>query len=366
MARRAVKPPVMDEVDEDHPRLASQCLDHVQPEAQFLEAYNAGRLHHAWLLHGPKGIGKATFAYRAAKFLLADDKSEEGGLFGAAAAPTNLDRSSDDPGCRRVAARSHADLFTAEPEKAGGQISAEAARNLIHSFQFTAGEGAWRVAIIDTADDLHRSAANILLKLIEEPPPRTVLFLISNNPGRLLPTIRSRCARVAFEPMADESVARILSMRRPDAEAEDMSAAVRLAGGSAGRGLSLLDGGGAVIIDALAMALNGRQGDGTLKAQVFAAQVAKNPFHYAIAGETLMAWLGTAARPPGSQSALGLTPDLIKSGQAAARLGPKPWMDLYAHAGHRLERVQAVNLDPVQTLVDILARAQALLARVSA
>jgi hypothetical protein len=166
--------------------------------------------------------------------------------------------------------------------------------------------------------------------------------------------------------MADDSLARILSMRRLDAESEDLSAAVRLAGGSAGRGLSLLDGGGAIIIDALGMALNGRQGHGTLKAQVFAAQVAKNPFHYAIAGETLLAWLGTAARPPGSQSALGLTTDLIKSGQAAARLGPKPWMDLYAHAGHRLERVQAVNLDPVQTLVDILARAQALLARVSA
>lgn len=366
MARRAAKTQPPEEENLDHPRLAATCLGQEAAEKQFLDAYNGGRLHHAWLLHGKKGVGKATFAYRAARFLLADEKSEEGGLFGAAMAPTSLDRPADDPGCRRVIAGSHADQFTVEPEKAGRQISAESARGLIQSLQLTAGEGAWRVAIIDAADDLNRSAANILLKLIEEPPPRTLLFLVSHNPGRLLPTIRSRCARLPLAPLSDEIVARILADRRPEAESDDLAAAVRLAGGSAGTGLALLDGGGAAIVQGLAVVLAARRGEGGLAADVFAGQVARNPFHHALAGETLLAWLAAAARPPGVAAVDGLTPELAAQAEAAAALGPKPWLDLYAHAAQRLERARAVNLDPTQTLVDILARVQALLTRVSA
>lgn len=366
MARRAAKAIEPDEADLDHPRRAAHCLGHDTPEARFLEAYNRGRLHHAWLLHGPKGVGKATFAYRAARFLLADEKSEAGGLFGAATPPTSLDRSADDPGCRRVIAGSHADLTTAEPEQAGRQISAEAARGLIQFFHLTAGEGAWRVAIVDAADDLHRAAANILLKLIEEPPPRTTIFLVSHNPGRLLPTIRSRCARLAFEPIPDESVARILTERRPSAATDDVAAAVRLAGGSAGRALALLDGGGADVVTALAQVLEGRRGEGTLAAEAFAQSLARDPFKRAIAGETLLAWLAAAARPTDAEAPAGLTPDLAGIAHAAASIGAKPWIELFDHAARRLERAQAVNLDPAQTLVDILARAQALLARASA
>ncbi len=366
MARRPAKAVELDEPDLDHPRRAAVTLDHEVAEAHFLDAYNAGRLHHAWLLHGPKGVGKATFAYRAARFLLADEKEETGGLFGADAPPTSLDRSPDDPACRRVVAGSHADLFVAEPDKPGKQIPAEAARTMIQSFHLTAGEGAWRIAIIDAADDLHRSAANILLKLIEEPPKRTVLFLISHNPGRLLPTIRSRCTRLAFEPITDTSVAHILAVRRPEAMPDDMAAAIRLAGGSAGRALALLDGGGAATVVALSDALARRRGDGTLAAEAFAAAVARDPFQHRIAAETLLAWLATAARPPEAEPAPGLTLELTAMAAAASRLGPKPWLDLYAHADRRIERARAVNLDPAQTLVDILARAQALLARAAA
>ena len=365
MARRAS--PVIEEPDYDHPRHAAACFGHTMAEARFLEAYNAGRLHHAWLLHGPKGVGKATFAYRAARFLLADAKPEtEDGLFGPPRPPENMDRPSDDPGVRRVIAASHADLTTMEPERAGRQISAEAARTLIHSAQLTAGEGAWRVAIIDAADDLNRSAANILLKLLEEPPVRTVLFLISHNPGRLLPTIRSRCARLAFHPLEDEPTARILASRRPDAEPDAMGAAIRLAGGSPGRALALLDAGGAEIVDKLGVALAGQRGDGTLAAEAFAQSIAREPFHYGIVGETLLAWLATAAKPGGAPAAAGLTETLALSAAQASALGAKPWIDLYDHARRRLERTTAVNLDPAQTLVDILARIQALLLRASA
>jgi len=365
MARRARQEPVAEEPDFDHPRHATALFGHGRAEARFLEAWNSGRMHHAWLLHGPKGVGKATFAYRVARFLLSD-ATDDGGLFGEAAPPSTLDRPPDDPGCRRVAAGSHADLRVLEPDRPGRQILVEAARGLIQFSQLTAGEGAWRVAIVDAADDLHRSAANILLKLIEEPPARTLLLLVSHNPGRLLPTILSRCTRLGFDRLEDEAVARILKDRRPDAEQTAMADAIRLAGGSPGRALALLDGGGAGVVEGLAAALGERRGAGTLAAEAFAGGIAREPFHYRIVGETLLAWLTQAARPPEAPAAPGLTPPLQALAATASRLGPRPWIELYDHARGRLERAEAVNLDPVQTLVDILARAQALLARAEA
>lgn len=365
MARRTTAAAQLVEIDPDHPRLADVCVGHATPTAQFLDAFNSGRLHHAWLLQGPRGVGKATFAYQAASFLLADERAEPPGMF-APTAPTTLQGSADDAGRRRVRVGSHADLFTAEPAQPGKQITVEAARGLIQAFQLTAGEGAWRVAIIDAADDLNRSAANILLKLIEEPPARTTILLVAHNPGRLLPTIRSRCARLAFDALPLSDVAAILAARRPEAEPEAAEESVALSGGLPGRALALLDGGGAEVIVGLAKTLTMRRGEGTLLAEAFAGAIAKDAFKHALAGETLLAWFGAAARPPDSAPPAGLTPDLMAIARTANSIGAKPWLDLYDHATHRLNRARAVNLDPQQTLVDILARAQALLARADA
>lgn len=364
MARTSEKSEALEEIDYDHPRTQSVCIEQSVPERQFLEAYNLGRLHHAWLLCGPKGIGKATFAYRAAKFLLASEKSEEGGLFGSAAPPETMDRSADDPGCRRVAASSHADLTTLEPMRAGGQILVETADKLASALRLTAGEGTWRVAIIDAADDLNISAANKLLKLIEEPPAHTVLFLISHNPGRLLPTIRSRCTRASFSRLSSEAIARIITMRRPDASKEEIFSAIELASGSAGRALALLDGGGAEAVSSLANALMSKHGEGILAAEGLAASLARNNFQYDVVAESLISWLVFAAQPvSGNSAASGLPSQMAMMAKAASALGPKPWIELYEHATQRFERTKAVNLDPAQTLVDILARIQALLAR---
>ncbi|MFZ8898500.1 MAG: DNA polymerase III subunit delta' [Alphaproteobacteria bacterium] len=364
MARSSSKAASVEEIDEDHPRLQATCLEQNAPERQFIEAYNQGRLHHAWLLCGPKGTGKATFAYRAAKFLLAEEKTEIGGLFGSAVPPETLDRSSDDPGCRRVAAGSHADLTTLEPTKAGGQIIVEAADKLAAALRLTAGEGSWRVAIIDAADDLNISAANKLLKLIEEPPRNTILFLISHNPGRLLPTIRSRCTRVTFNTLSSDAIARILTLRRPETSGENISSVIELSSGSAGRALALLDSGGAEAINQLSQVLAGRHGAGVLAAEGLAASLNRNPFQYNVVTDSLISWLVLAAKPPlEAESEVGLPTDMVKLANAASVLGPKPWIELYEHATYRFERTKAVNLDPAQTLVDILARIQALLAR---
>ena len=367
MARRA-KLAEVEETNPDHPRLATSLLGHRSQEQTFLDAFNASRMHHAWLLHGAKGIGKATFAYRAARFLMSEGASDAAdSLFGDAAPPQSLDASPDHRAVRLIIAGSHPDLFALEASRktprGPATIAVDDVRTLIESTHLTIADGSWRVVIIDATDSLNRSSANTLLKLIEEPPPRTVLFIISHQVGGVLPTIRSRCLRLPFAGIEDQDVARILAARRPDADADAIGQAVRLSAGSPGRGIALLDGGGSGIVDALAEVLEGRRGEGGLKAEAFAALVAKDPFHYAIAGEALTAWLAGAARPADAAPVAGMTDALTLQARQAARLGPKPWLDLYQHAATRMERTSAVNLDPVQVLVDILLRIQALLAR---
>jgi hypothetical protein len=184
-----------------HPRESFELEGAHAQEASFIDAAERGRLHHAWLLTGPEGIGKATFAYRAARRLLGAKADPAFGPLGAAP---------DDPVSRLVAAQSHPDLLVLEREVVGGKvkktISAEAARQLPEFFARTPGMAPHRVAIIDSADDLNETSENALLKTLEEPPPRGVLFLVSHAPGGLLPTMRSRCRRLTFPPWSEEAV----------------------------------------------------------------------------------------------------------------------------------------------------------------
>jgi len=171
-------------------------------ETAFLAALERGRLHHAWLLTGPEGVGKATFAYRAARRLLGARLEPAFGLLGA---------DPNDAVFRQVAGRAHPDLLTVERNGPDGKprrsIPVEDARELPEFFAKSPGRAAYRVAIIDSADELTPNAANAVLKTLEEPPVRGVLFLISHRPGALLPTIRSRCRRLAFAPPPTEAAA---------------------------------------------------------------------------------------------------------------------------------------------------------------
>ena len=190
------------------PRDASRMQGGEGVEAEFLSALERGRLHHAWLITGPEGVGKATFAFRAARRLLGARPAPEFGLLGA---------DPEDPVFRQVAGRAHPDLLTLEREdpdgKARRSIPVEEARELPEFFSKSPGRAAYRVAIIDAADDLTPSAANAVLKTLEEPPPRGVLFLITHQPGALLPTIRSRCRRLAFSPPPADEAARWVATR---------------------------------------------------------------------------------------------------------------------------------------------------------
>lgn len=203
-------------------------------ERAFLTAFEKGRLHHAWLLCGPQGLGKASFAYRCARFLMGR-QSDGLGLLGM---------SPDDPDVRLITAGTHPDLLVLERESSEGRlkksISVDAVREVGDFFSKAPSRSAYRVCIIDSVDDLNINSANALLKILEEPPQKGILFLISHMPGRLLATLRSRCRRLSFTPWTDEQVRRFVA-KRCDLDDDALTRLVHLAHGAPGRALALLD-----------------------------------------------------------------------------------------------------------------------------
>ena len=220
---------------------------HGQAEAEraLLEAYRGRRFHHAWLIAGPAGIGKATLAYRMARFVLAHPDPRTPTVQKA----TSLQVDADHPVARRIAAQAHGDLLVLErtinekTNKLRQDIQVDDVRRTVTFFGSTAGEGGWRVAIVDAVDELNREGANALLKVLEEPPRRAVLLLVSHSAARVLPTIRSRCRLLALRPLLATEVARAAATAiGEDAEAANIKAAAAVADGSVRRALALLDG----------------------------------------------------------------------------------------------------------------------------
>ncbi|RMF08215.1 MAG: DNA polymerase III subunit delta' [Alphaproteobacteria bacterium] len=216
-------------------------------EQTLLDGWASERLHHAWMITGPRGVGKATLAHRFARFLLAHQKPERGGgLFDdAPVLPDNLYVPPDHPVSRRIAAEAHGDLRVlsqgVDPRtgRERNEIVIGDVRALNDFFAKTSAEGGWRVAIIDSADALNRNAANALLKTLEEPPARSILLLVAHRPGRVLATIRSRCRQLSVKPLDHQTVSTFLADRLPDLAEEDRHVLAALAEGSPGRALQL-------------------------------------------------------------------------------------------------------------------------------
>jgi DNA polymerase III subunit delta' len=227
-----------------HPRETLTLHGHVEAESAFLDAYRGGRMPHAWLIGGPRGIGKATLAYRMARFVFAHPDPANSAVQNA----ESLALAPDNPAVRRVAAQGHSDLLALERvEDDKGKLSTvipvDMVRKTIGFFGSTAGEGGWRVCIVDSADELNAAGANALLKILEEPPAKSLLLVVSHAPGRLLPTIRSRCRRLALRPLSGEDVGRSLAdALQRDATEADIKAAATASDGSVARALDLLGG----------------------------------------------------------------------------------------------------------------------------
>ena len=224
-----------EQVEPPHPRETTALYGHGDSEQALLDAYRGGRLPHAWLLGGPAGIGKATLAYRMARFVLAHPDPAASAVQKA----TSLHLDPEHPVARRVAAQAQGDLLVLVRtinEKTGKlrqDIQVDDVRRTVSFFGSTAGEGGWRVALVDSVDELNDEGANALLKVLEEPPRRALLLLVSHSAHRVLPTIRSRCRLLALRPLSHDDVARAAAAAT-GAKADDanVKAAAAIAEGS--------------------------------------------------------------------------------------------------------------------------------------
>jgi DNA polymerase III subunit delta' len=233
-----------DEVDEaPHPRQTLVLFGHIAAEAALLAAYRAGRMPHGILIAGPKGIGKATLAYRLARFILSHPDPAANAVQGA----SSLQVDSASPVGRRIAAQAQPDFLIIERtvNERGvlrNQIAVDDIRRTVPFFGSTAGEGGWRIAIIDAVDDLNRSGANALLKVLEEPPERGLLVLIAHSSARVAPTLRSRCRIISIRPLAQEDVAAAVAAAAGSKAGDGrIAAAAAAADGSVARAMTLLD-----------------------------------------------------------------------------------------------------------------------------
>lgn len=243
----------MSEIDpkDFSPKMTPFLFGHEKAATIFLNSFQSGRLHHAWLLAGQRGIGKATLAYHLARFLLKHGGESAGsGLFAAQDSPAKPDLASlqmpaDDPVFIRVASGGEGNLkiikrgFNEKTKKPRTEIVVDDVRALHDFFELTASHDGWRIAIIDPADEMNRNAANALLKMLEEPPRKSILFLITHAKGSLVPTIRSRCQQLVLNPLSLAEVKEVLQKRMPDLAAEDIDKYAGRSGGSPGYALRL-------------------------------------------------------------------------------------------------------------------------------
>jgi DNA polymerase III subunit delta' len=339
------------------PWRSERLLGHEAAEKTLLAAHQSGRLHHAWLISGPRGIGKATLAWRFARFLLCGQ--HEAGLFGGG--PENLDVSSDAPGRSNFDARAHPDLFhvrrTLNPDtgRMRAEIAVDDVRDLGNRMRMTSG--GWRVAIVDAADEMNRNSANAVLKILEEPPPKAVLLIVAHAPGRLLPTIRSRCRRLTLQPLADDIVIRLLGDYAPELKEQERLALARLAEGSIGRALELAGAGSLELYSEMVSVLATLPELDMARLHGFAERFARRGEEANAAWRSLNylfdGWLKGLAR----QSALGgeAAPVVPAERGLQARLlaaaSLDRWIVAWEKAAELLSGADRVNLDRKQTVL---------------
>jgi len=339
--------------DEGGPRHAVDLLDQNEAEGTLLAAWNSGRMPHAWLIGGPSGVGKATLAYRLARFVLVRGAEETSGLFSAATAPaTSLRVSPDHPVFRRVAAGGHADLLVIErrrDEKKGRlkrDIAVDDVRRAAPFLRRTAAEGGWRVAIIDGADRMNSNGLNAVLKILEEPPQRALLLLVSDNPGGTLPTIRSRCRKLNLHPLPDETIIKLLEEKRSSVPDEDRPVLARLAGGGIGRAIDLADAGGVGLYRAMIETL-GRPKFDVVAIDGLAERAVRDDATYETTTELLIWWLARLIR----ETARGRRPEPLFAEEAEvieralASRGLDRWMEVWEKTVRLFASAEYGNLD---------------------
>jgi DNA polymerase-3 subunit delta' len=339
----------------DNPELIGQGA----AEKSFLQAWDSGRLAHAWLLTGPKGIGKATLAFRIARFVLSGGNESAGGLFGDAA-PATLQMSPDHPIFRRISSGGHADFKLIErgwsddkQTKRKTEITVDDVRDVGSFMSLTPAEGGWRVVVVDAADEMNRNSANAILKVLEEPPKRALMLLIGHSPGRLLPTIRSRCRRLTLPPLARETVVELLRRHHPELSPVELQGLAALADGSIGRALSLHEQGGMELYGAMVGILNGLPKLPGSALHEFAEKIGRQGDSVSLFGELFTGWLAKGAlRAAGGQSAEVVGGEAELQRRLVERAGLERWTGLWERITSLFDRADAVNLDGKQVILN--------------
>jgi len=357
------------ESDPLHPARTPDLVGHTAAEAAIVRAAREARMPHAWMITGPRGIGKATLAYRAARFLLAgapeQAADEAPALLAEAAGPETLEVAPESPVFQRIAAGGHGNLMVLERgwderrKARRGEIVIDDVRRVHGFFTKTAAEGAWRICIVDSGDDMNRNAANALLKVLEEPPPASVIFLVAHTPGRLLATIRSRCRKLALAPLEPDQVDTVIARRKPELEAGDRRSLAVLARGAPGRAVALAEEGGLETYRELIALLGELPGLNLPEAHRLATSLARreNEARYQLFTELVTGWIERLLR----EAASGTPQPEAVDGEAALRRRLAPalsldrWVELWDKMRRLIARVEAVHLDRKQTVLRLLS-----------
>src|SRR5919112_1955349 len=283
-----------------HPREQFAFFGHREGEEAFLEGLRSGRLHHAWLIGGAQGIGKATLAYRVARAVLDPQKAGEGSL-------ASLDVPTESQVARQVAALSHPNLAVlrrsppTDKKAASTTIPVDTVRRALNMFGSTAADGGYRVCIVDSAEDLTISSANALLKVIEEPPPRSLFLIVSHAPQRVLPTIRSRCRRLLLRPLEDRDIKGAIASLGgtwTGIPRDVVDQALKYGEGSVRRTLELLDADKVSFIEQVTGLLDGLPRTDTKQVLALAEALARRDADdsYELALETVQRWVSERLR----------------------------------------------------------------------
>ncbi|MDF3413070.1 DNA polymerase III subunit delta' [Sulfitobacter sp. M57] len=348
-----------------HPRDTPRLIGQDAAEAAFLDAFNSGKLHHAWMLTGPRGVGKATLAWRIARFLLATP-NDDGGMF-AAPTPDTLDIAPDHPVARRIAANGEGALRSVtrsvnpDTKKMRKQIVVDDIRALNGFFQMSAADGGRRVVIIDDADEMNPNAANALLKMLEEPPERAVLLLLSHQPSGLLPTIRSRCRVLRLHPLDTTEMQAALAASGVEMQG-DPAALAALSGGSVGGALRLsLMGGLQIYAELVALMSSLPRMDRARVIKLAEAAAQRGAEEKLILLFALVDLLLARLARTGATGVVPQAEATPGEAELLLRLSPTPfqgrkWADLAQEVSARVQHGMAVNLDPTALVLDTLQK----------
>lgn len=355
--------PLPDQIEgAPHPRETAELFGHASAEAEFLHAHNTGRLHHGWLISGPRGIGKATLAWRLARFLLATPL-DDGAMFGQSQ-PASLDIPEEHPVARRLRAGADGGLMVIrrghdDKGKLRQVIRVDDMRRLHGFFGLSASGDGRRVVIVDAADDMNPNAANALLKALEEPPAHATLLLVAHQPSKLLPTIRSRCRELRLSPLNGADFVRALAQAGVSTPSDALNA---LSGGSVGAAIALSQGGGAEIYADLVQIFQGLPKLDRLRMIKLADSVSgkANGARLDLVMTLYDLFLARLARA----GVLGPGPEAVP-GEAAllARMAPhhdaaRSYAALAQRLGARARHGRAVNLDPSALVLDMVLQTE--------